>query len=60
MTAYIGLSDLIQIILMLTQIITLCCVVFILFFNQKVYKKSSKILHIWILRRFFVYTLIKK
>ena len=32
---------------------------FILIFKLKVYKKSSKSLHIWLLRRFFVYTLIK-
>ena len=27
--------------------------------DYKVYKKSRKILHIWILRRFFVYTLMR-
>ncbi len=32
---------------------------FILIFKLKVYKKSSKISNKWILRRFFVYTLIK-
>ena len=32
---------------------------FILIFKHKVYKKSSKISNKWILRRFFVYTLIK-
>ena len=31
----------------------------ILIFKLKVYKKSSKSSHIWVLRRFFVYTLIK-
>ena len=31
----------------------------ILIFKLKVYKKSSKISNIWVLRRFFVYTLIK-
>ncbi len=31
----------------------------ILIFKLKVYKKSSKSSHIWLLRRFFVYTLIK-
>ena len=31
----------------------------ILIFKLKVYKKSSKSSHIWFLRRFFVYTLIK-
>ena len=32
---------------------------FILIPDYKVYKKSSKISHIWILRRFFVYTLMR-
>ena len=32
---------------------------FILIFKLKVYKKPSKSSHIWLLRRFFVYTLIK-
>ncbi len=31
----------------------------ILIFKLKVYKKSSKSLNKWLLRRFFVYTLIK-
>ena len=31
----------------------------ILIFKLKVYKKSSKSSNIWLLRRFFVYTLIK-
>ena len=33
--------------------------IIILIFKLKVYKKSSKISNVWILRRFFVYTLIK-
>ena len=31
----------------------------IIIFKLKVYKKPSKSSHIWLLRRFFVYTLIK-